>query len=140
MRQRLWDRQLRRVGLAVQRPAASGVHDPVGVARPRALEHVERAEHVDVGVEHRPLHRNGHRGLGGQVEHDLGPAAGDQLDHFGEPDVQLVDPQGLASGRAGLGQVRQRTRREVIDDIDLVSFDEESIHQVGPDEPGASRD
>ena len=60
-------------------------------ARPGTLEHPQGAEDVHVGVEHGALDRHPHVGLGGQVEDDLGPAPGDQLDELAGADVELVE-------------------------------------------------
>ena len=136
---RLRARQVLCVGFAVEGAAAGGEDDPLTLGLSCALEDVERAHHVDGGVEGGALHRDPHVGLCGQVEHQLGAAARHQLDHRGHRYVQMVDGERPAGAAFAVSQVGQRPRREVVDDVDFVALDKQAIHEVGPDEARTSR-
>ena len=126
--------------LAVERATTGGEDHPFGLGLARSLQHIERAHDVDRGVEGRSGNRDAHVGLGGQVEDQLGTTPRHQLDDRRCADVQRMDGEGPARAAAGLGQIQERARREVVDDVDLVPFDEQAVDQIGSDEPGASRD
>ena len=53
--------------------------------------------------------------------------------------IERVDLQ-RATGGACVGEVRQRTARQVIDNVDRVAFGDETIDQVRTEEPGATDD
>ena len=141
LRVRLLDRQLGRVGLAVERAAAGGEHHLAGCRPARAPSSTwSAADDVDVGVEDRPGHRDPHVGLGGQVEDHLGPAPGHQLDDAGDADVELVEGELVAGVGPGLGQVGQRAGREVVDHVDGVALGQQPVDEGGADEAGAAGD
>ena len=77
---RLADREVLGRRVPVERAAAGGEHDALGLGLARALEDVQRADDVDRGVEGRSGHRDPDVGLRGEVEDELGPAARHQLD------------------------------------------------------------
>ena len=129
---RLLDRQL--FGVAVDRPPARREHHLAGARRPSPLEGPQRPQDVDVGVEHRVGHRDPDVGLGGQVEDDLGLAPGHQLDQVGRTDVELVEMEPAATG-AGLRQVGQRARGQVVHHVDRVALGESRSTSVEPMNP-----
>ena len=131
-------RQVLGIRLPVERAAAGREDDPLGLGLARAFEDVEGTDDIDHGVEGRVLHGGHDVGLRGQVKDQGGPAAHHELDHGGDRDVEMVDGQGAPGAAAGIGQVGERPGREVIDDVDLISLDEEPVHQVRPDESRSS--
>ncbi len=83
LRMGLLDRELGRVRVAVDRAPAGGEHHLAGARGPGPLEHLQAADHVDLGVVDGPGHRDPDIGLGGEVEDHLRPAAGHQVDDVG---------------------------------------------------------
>ena len=81
--------------------------------RARGLEHVQRAEHVHLGVEDRLLDRGADVGLRGEVDDGLRP-------HLGEQRVERLADVELVQ-RRGRRQVLAPPGREVVDDVHLVA-------------------
>ena len=131
------DGKVRALGLAVQRASGSREDD---LRRPRCastLEDLDSAENVDLGVEHRPVDRDADVGLGGQVEDHLRAAVAHQVDEITRADVKVVKSHRAAEG-AGVGEVGERSRRQVVHDLDLVAFGEKAVDEIRPDEPSTS--
>ena len=106
---------------------------------PSPFEDVEAAEHVHLGVEGGAGDRHPHVGLGGQVEHDLGLPAADQVDDGRVADVDLVDLEVVAAVGPGLGQVGDRAAGEVVDHVDAVALGEQAVDERRADEPCSAR-
>ena len=138
VRMGLTDGQVLGIGLPVQRRTARREDHPLRLGLAGALEDVEGPDDVDRGIEGRALHRGHDVWLGSQVKDQAGPATHHELDHRGDRNVEMVDGQGTPGAAAGIGQVRERPGREVVDDVDLISLDEEPVHQVRPDETRSS--
>jgi hypothetical protein len=129
-RVRLGRRHLLR--LAVDRPARRGVHDAPDARVARRLEHVDRAQHVDRGVDRRVGDRLAHVDLRGEMEDDPRLRLGDHVaQRAGVADVGLHEPH-PALDRAR--EVVAPARREVVDHGDLVAALHERVHQVRADE------
>ena len=88
---RLAHGQVLRRGVAVERPAAGGEHDALGLGLTRPLEDVQRADDVDGGVVGGLGDRDPDVGLRGEMEDELGPPAGHQFDDRRRRDVEMVD-------------------------------------------------
>ena len=103
----------------------------------RGLEHVDRAHHVDLGVERRARGRDPHVDLGREVEDHLGLLLLQQSrDEVAVTDV--LDDKLSASRQRGL-EVRPASGREVVQRDYLVAAFDQRVDQVGTDEPCASR-
>ncbi len=130
---RLGARHRQALVLAVAGAAGGGEDDP-GAHGARGLEHVDRADDVDVRVVAGVLHGLAHVGLGGQVE-DRAHArvAGDGRQLVGRADVGLVelrlarDADLLAVG-------------EVVDDVARPAVGDHRVGQVRADEAGSTGD
>jgi hypothetical protein len=121
----------RPVALAVDR-AAGRAEDDLRLDRVRRLEHLDRAEHVHVGVVDRPVDRDANVDLRGQVEADRGPRVGEDLT---EPLANV-----LLDDRHAVGHVLVLPVREVVDDGHLVAARQQRFDDVRADEPGAPCD
>ncbi len=138
LRVRLADGEIVRRRVPVEGASAGGEHHTLGLGLARPLEDVQRADDVDVGVVGRARHRDPDVRLRGEVEDELGPAPGHQLDDRRRGDVEVMDVERPAPALAGVGQVGQRTGREVVDDVDLVALGQEPVDQVRTDEARAA--
>ncbi len=139
MGMRLAHRQIFGRRLAVQRSAAGGEDHTFGLGLTRSFENMQGADDVHLGVERRSGHRDSDVGLGRQVKDQLGTAPDHQIDDGRRGDVEVVNGQRPPCTPPRIGQVGERAGREVIDDIDLMSFDEQSIDQGRADETSSSR-
>ena len=102
------------------------------------LEHVDRAHHVDLGVERRPRGRHAYVDLGGEVEDGLRLFLFEQLGNR-VCVADVLDDQLCAPRLRGL-DVRPASRREVVQYDHVVAALDQRVDQVGPDEPCASGD
>ncbi len=89
------------------------------------LEHVNRPEQVDLGVEVRPLDGNAHVHLRGEMEADL--RTGVCEDSRGSGEVGLDQPGAFVD-------VLVAARGEVVEDGDVVPTRDERIYNVRADE------
>ncbi len=126
------------LGGAVKRPARRREDDLLGPGRERALADVQRPQDVDLGVEHRPGDRHADVGLRREVEDDVGLAVRDEVGDRRRPDVEAVERELAAAERAGVGQVRQRSGGEVVDDVDVPALGEQSVGKSRSDEAGTA--
>ena len=138
LRLALTNRQVALVGVAVDRATARREHDLLRPADARAFEHVEAADDVDLGVEHGPLHRHPDVHLRSQMKHDLGSAPFHEGHHVRRADVERVDTQRPLATAPGIGEVGERARAQVVDDVDLVALGQQAVHQRRTDEAGAA--
>ena len=83
---------------------------------------------------HGPGHRDADVGLGGEVEHDLGLAAGDQVDELGRRGCRAwwKLKSWPASARAS-ARLASEPGRQVVDDVDRVALGQQAVDE------GASR-
>ena len=88
----------------------------------RGLEHVHRADDVDLRVERGLLHRRPDVRLRGEVEDDLGVGL------EGLPNIVLEE-------RGSPVDVVAAPRREVVEHDDLVAARQQRVHEVRADEP-----
>ena len=139
MGMRLADGQIFGRRLAVQGAPAGREDHPLGLGLARSFENVQGADDVHLGIEGRPGHRHPHVRLGRQVEDELGTAADHEVDDGGSGDVEVVNGERPPCAPPGIGQIGQRPGREIVDDVDLVTLHEESVHQCRADEPGSTR-
>ena len=70
------------LGHPVERAPRPREHDLAGARGERRLADVERAEHVDLGIEQRLRHRHAHVELGREMEDHFGFAVGDDVDQL----------------------------------------------------------
>ena len=87
------------VGDAVERAPRPREHHLAGAGGDRGLAHVERPEHVDLGVEQRLRHRHPHVELRGEVEDHLGTAVTDEVGELRRADVEPVEAELAAALR-----------------------------------------
>ena len=114
---RLADREVGRVGRAVDGAAARSEHDLRRVGGAGAFHDVKAPEDVDGGVPHRIADRHSDVGLGSEVEHQIGPAGGDEVDGCVGGHVVLVERQPLSAGVERLSEVVAASRGEVVEHI-----------------------
>jgi hypothetical protein len=89
------------------------------------LEHVNRPEQVDLGVEVRPVDGYAHIHLRGEMEADLRTGVGERF--LGSGEVGLDQPGALVD-------VLAPARGEVVEDGDVVPTRDERIYDVRADE------
>jgi hypothetical protein len=118
----------RSVALAVDRSPGRGEGDLRAVAA-GGLEHVDRPEHIDFGVEVRPLDGDAHVRLRSEVEADLRPGVGEGF--LRGRDVRFDQPCAPVDVLAPTGG-------EVVEDGDLVPAGDERIYDVRADEARAA--
>ena len=81
------------------------------------------------------------RGKRREVDHDVGLTAGEQLVELVGAHVEMVELRARRSTTArAVGQVAERARGEVVDDVDEVALGQQPVDQVRADEPGAADD
>src|SRR3970040_3062185 len=85
----------------------------------------------------RILHRRPHLRLGGEMEHDLGCEAGEEVDEFGRTNIGDVHAHAPAPGVA---EVLHLPRRQVVDDEHVPIAVEEHFGEVAADESGTGGD
>ena len=133
-RRLLAEREVPPLPFAVDRATGRGEYDRRAVTQ-RGLEDVDRAEHVDGGIEGRIGDRLADVGLSGEVKDAVGT----------EPVDRLVEIGGIGDIALGeLGTTRQRplevsapSGREVVDGEDVGAGVEQGVDEVRADEPGA---
>ncbi|MBP1619848.1 MAG: hypothetical protein H6Q02_615 [Acidobacteria bacterium] len=109
--------------LAVDRAAGRGEDDLAQRAAPAALEQVDCAAHVDVGVEQRVGDRAAHVDLRRVVDQHLDAGLGDERGRPGRPDVEHVE---FGAGR----DVVLAAAREVVDNQDPVAGGDQRVGHV----------
>ena len=114
--------------LAICCAARSGVDHLLHAVLATILEQIERAQHIDIGVENRLLHRLTHVGLGCLVYDRVRPLLDEYLLQIRRAYIYLVQR------RLGV-EILPPARRQIVDDHDLVAGIDESVHDVRPDEP-----
>src|SRR5262249_45055305 len=72
-----------------------------------ALEHVQRADDVDLGVERRTRDRLADRRLSPQVEDRVRLAADDEVADIGPADVEAMEREAVDAVRTRVGQGRR---------------------------------
>ncbi len=107
---------------------------------PRPFEDAQRTDDVDLGVEHGVSHRDPHVDLGSQVEDHFRLAPHHQVDEVGRANVQLVKIEAPAAVGPSLGQVGERSRRQVVHHVHRLAFGQKAVHQGRPDETGPTGD
>jgi hypothetical protein len=65
---------------------------------------------------------------------------GHELGETGRADVEAVEGQLVVRVGPGLGEVRQRARGEIVDDVDGVALGQQAVDERGTDEAGAAGD
>ena len=63
----------------------------------------------------------------------------DQVDDRGRREIETVEREPTVGQRARGRQVRERARREIVDDVDAPVLGEETVDERRPDEAGAAR-
>src|SRR4051794_25769915 len=74
------------------------------------------------------------------MEHDLRRSSRDEVDGAGLAQVELVERQLIGAVSARGRQVRQRSGRQVVDDVDGVTLGPQPVDERAADEPGAAGD
>ena len=114
--------------------AAAGDHDETPDAvLDTTLEHVEKPDAVDAGVQPRIARRNGNAHLGGVVIHDVRPLSLHNEVEFGRGDVDQVEP-GIG------GNIIRAPAQQVVCDRDVVARREVAVRDMRADETGAAGD
>src|SRR5438552_15591288 len=123
-----------RLRVAVDGPPRGGEDDLAAAGRDRRLDHVHSAEHIDLGIPQRIRSRARNQGLGGEMKDDA----------WREPPAN--PQQLLAIADVGFDEfsawvdVDARAGREVVDDADLMTYSQQRIDQMRPDEARATGD
>ena len=71
---------------------------------------------------------------------DLGLLPLGECHQLGPADVEVVDRERVPARAPRIGQVREASGREVVDDVDLVTLGQQPVDEVRPDEARATRD
>jgi hypothetical protein len=120
--------------VAVDGPAGGGEDDLLTAGRNRRPRHVHGAEHVDLGVPKRIRGGARDQRLRGEMEDDARRKPPPNLHH-----VLTVADVGFDEVGARI-DVDARAGREVIDDADPVTFSQQRVDEMRPDEACAAGD
>src|SRR5439155_4085948 len=121
-------------GVAVDSPARGGEDDLSATGGDGGLHHVHGAEHIDGRVPERIRGRARHQCLRREMEDDARCEPLADPHHF----LEIADV-GLDEFGARVN-VDARAGREVIDDTDLMTFGQQRVDQMRPDEARATGD